>query len=437
MANVIKQGRAKTIAPIAAAWAVVFTGFVVTVVNSWGPLYRWNLFLHPALGLLTFVPLILYLRRSLRSRGLPISPRLWIDGPGAAAIVGPLILIPLPSRGVAFALFSALLLYLIVGNILLVVRSEDRRRLPAALSTSLSLGAWALLTFTGLAILILARSGGMTSLFLTHRAMALCFVVVFSTLAFSAATGLHGKASASGAVRRGSGPALAAGAVALGLLGVVALIDRVHRDPAFEVHLSTIPIEDRTPEEQTMFFADPAFPRHEGLMMGVRADNILRSLSSRVLADIHVQPVYANSREGHTIYRHSLCFLLAAAATSRFPDRRLIIGHSLGNGFFYSFDGLEGVSERDLLKLRKAMHEMVERDLPIRCTNLGYTQALRHFETHRQPDTRIYWHLNETYLGETSGIHQMEIHPQAGEHTITITDEFGESAINSFTIMKR
>ena len=260
MANVIKQGRAKTIAPIAAAWAVVFTGFVVTVVNSWGPLYRWNLFLHPALGLLTFVPLILYLRRSLRSRGLPISPRLWIDGPGAAAIVGPLILIPLPSRGVAFALFSALLLYLIVGNILLVVRSEDRRRLPAALSTSLSLGAWALLTFTGLAILILARSGGMTSLFLTHRAMALCFVVVFSTLAFSAATGLHGKASASGAVRRGSGPALAAGAVTLGLLGVVALIDRVHRDPAFEVHLSTIPIEDRTPEEQTMFFADPAFP---------------------------------------------------------------------------------------------------------------------------------------------------------------------------------
>lgn len=44
---------------------------------------------------------------------------------------------------------------------------------------------------------------------------------------------------------------------------------------------------------------------------------------------------------------------------------------------------------------------------------------------HSQPNTTIYWYLNETYLGQTNEIHDMAIQPRAGKHRITAMDEFG------------
>lgn len=56
---------------------------------------------------------------------------------------------------------------------------------------------------------------------------------------------------------------------------------------------------------------------------------------------------------------------------------------------------------------------------------------------HRYPESRVFWYLDDTYIGETNAIHQKSLHPSAGSHTITITDEYGEIATNSFTILER
>lgn len=53
---------------------------------------------------------------------------------------------------------------------------------------------------------------------------------------------------------------------------------------------------------------------------------------------------------------------------------------------------------------------------------------------HRKAETRVFWHLNETYLGETSYIHQMELSPDAGEHTLTVVDEEGHSLSIQFEV---
>ncbi|HXC06088.1 MAG TPA: penicillin-binding transpeptidase domain-containing protein, partial [Bacteroidia bacterium] len=44
---------------------------------------------------------------------------------------------------------------------------------------------------------------------------------------------------------------------------------------------------------------------------------------------------------------------------------------------------------------------------------------------HRKPGTTIYWHLDENYLGMTTGFHQMAVAPSEGHHTITLVDEQG------------
>ncbi len=54
---------------------------------------------------------------------------------------------------------------------------------------------------------------------------------------------------------------------------------------------------------------------------------------------------------------------------------------------------------------------------------------------HRNPETTIYWHLDETYLGETNFRHQMGIRPEKGEHIVTAMDSNGETAVVCFTIV--
>ena len=48
---------------------------------------------------------------------------------------------------------------------------------------------------------------------------------------------------------------------------------------------------------------------------------------------------------------------------------------------------------------------------------------------HSSPDAIIFWHLDDRYLGQTSGDHQMPINPEPGEHSLTLIDDSG----NTFT----
>ena len=46
---------------------------------------------------------------------------------------------------------------------------------------------------------------------------------------------------------------------------------------------------------------------------------------------------------------------------------------------------------------------------------------------HSDPDATVYWHLDDEYLGQTTGTHQMPVNPQPGEHLITLVDDAGNS----------
>ncbi len=48
--------------------------------------------------------------------------------------------------------------------------------------------------------------------------------------------------------------------------------------------------------------------------------------------------------------------------------------------------------------------------------------------THRNPNTTIYWHLDDEYIGETKGIHQLALDPVQGQHTLLLVDDNGISA---------
>lgn len=49
-------------------------------------------------------------------------------------------------------------------------------------------------------------------------------------------------------------------------------------------------------------------------------------------------------------------------------------------------------------------------------------------------NSALFWHLNEAYVGTTSGVHQLAVSPTAGEYTLLVVDEQGNSAEVKFRI---
>jgi len=57
--------------------------------------------------------------------------------------------------------------------------------------------------------------------------------------------------------------------------------------------------------------------------------------------------------------------------------------------------------------------------------------------THRENGTRLFWHLDQTYIATTTQFHQIEINPSIGKHILSITDEFGNSISRNFEILSK
>lgn len=123
--------------------------------------------------------------------------------------------------------------------------------------------------------------------------------------------------------------------------------------------------------------------------IGAVVNNEVTSLSYKIEVNSEIIPLSLRCDDGIRMYRNSLCFLLYLAVHKIFPHRRLIIGHSLGNGYFYYFDGSNEVSEEDLQNIEESMHQLVNQGRPIQRKVISYMDALRYFKEANQPDTLL------------------------------------------------
>jgi Threonyl-tRNA synthetase len=115
-------------------------------------------------------------------------------------------------------------------------------------------------------------------------------------------------------------------------------------------------------------------------LVGALVNHELHSCSRSLVADCTVEPVRLFGDMGKRIYRHSICYLLCAAVSMLYPARRLVIGHSLGDGYYFSFDDELTLSRNDILAIEQAMRTLVEQNLDIEEITLTYESALTYFE---------------------------------------------------------
>ncbi|MDD4762882.1 MAG: nucleoside kinase [Sphaerochaetaceae bacterium] len=114
-------------------------------------------------------------------------------------------------------------------------------------------------------------------------------------------------------------------------------------------------------------------------IVAVRADNELLPFSARLKTDVTIELQRLFSDLGKRMYRHTMCYLLALASHHLFPERNLVIGHSLGDGYYYTYDQIYGLDPKDVKALDECMRTLIKQDIPIEREVLSYRAALEYF----------------------------------------------------------
>ena len=128
------------------------------------------------------------------------------------------------------------------------------------------------------------------------------------------------------------------------------------------------------------------FEKTENLV-AVKINNEVCSLNQSIKVNSNIEPIYINSTEGSSIYRRSLCFVLAAAAQKLFPNKRLLVGHSLGYGYYYTFDNSE-ITQDEIASLKSMMAEIIASDKQITQEIVSYQDATNRLSSQNMTETR-------------------------------------------------
>jgi uridine kinase len=120
-------------------------------------------------------------------------------------------------------------------------------------------------------------------------------------------------------------------------------------------------------------------------IMAIAIDNALRDLHYVFNESCRVRLITLDMEAGLRVYRASAVFLLLRAVREEFPDRELIIKHSLSNGLFCEF--LDREPERnDVEKLERCMRDLVQKDLPLTRKAISHSEAIKIFTEQNQMD---------------------------------------------------
>lgn len=123
-------------------------------------------------------------------------------------------------------------------------------------------------------------------------------------------------------------------------------------------------------------------------LLAVKVNNEIASLDSFININATIEPIYADSKEGASIYRRSLCFLLGCAANKLFPGVRLLVGHSLGYGYYYTLETGSPLTKQQIDSLKEEMLRLVKEDKIINTDYISYEEACALFEKLGLTETR-------------------------------------------------
>ena len=151
-----------------------------------------------------------------------------------------------------------------------------------------------------------------------------------------------------------------------------------------------------------------------------RVNNAFKSLGYRIYKPITVEFLDVRSFEGYRVYQRTLFFVMQCASLELFPERKLRIRHTLGNGFYAEYDDHIVPTAEDVARLKGRMAELVARDIPITREKRLAEEVAEQYAEYGFDDrlellnTRPSLYRTVNYLGDMPGYFYGELAPSSG-----------------------
>jgi len=167
--------------------------------------------------------------------------------------------------------------------------------------------------------------------------------------------------------------------------------------------------------------------RAHGLVLAAKLNNRLCPLDIVPDRAARLEWVTYSDKPGMEIYQRSASFILNMAVAELVHNTRLVIGHSISNGFYYDFYCGIPVTQELLNEITAKMHEIIARDLPFKRLLLPRAEAIRYFTEHAMSDSQR--------LVENSAIDQIQIYENGHFANIEIYPlAFSSGAVSRFEL---
>ena len=155
-------------------------------------------------------------------------------------------------------------------------------------------------------------------------------------------------------------------------------------------------------------------------ILAARVNNRYKELGYHIYKPVEVEFFDMRHFEGYRVYQRTLSFVMQRASYELFPERKLRIRHTLGNGFYAEFDDRKSLSAEDASLLKLRMEDIVARDLPIRRVKRLASEVAEEYRKYDFDDrlelinTRPQLYRTVNYLGDMPGYFYGALAPSSG-----------------------
>lgn len=123
------------------------------------------------------------------------------------------------------------------------------------------------------------------------------------------------------------------------------------------------------------------FPQNHNHILGALVNNELQDLQYIIMGPKQVNFIDVSSLDGYSIYTRSLIFILYKAINRLFPQNTLVAEYHISNGIFCRLAGKDEPATPEVVgKIRAAMQDIIEQDLPIVRKEMPTAEAIPIFQ---------------------------------------------------------
>ena len=156
-------------------------------------------------------------------------------------------------------------------------------------------------------------------------------------------------------------------------------------------------------------------------IVGAIINGFLRELIYPITLEVNLKPVRMSDADGALIYRRSLTFLLGAVFEKLFPDRDLLIDHSISSGGYYcELQNDQEITLEEIKQIEEEMQQCVAQDCRFEKHQVPLEEAKALFESRGQMEKvrlleyRKKSHLILYSLGDHRDYHHGYMVPSTG-----------------------